>query len=204
DAGARPGARAGVGDCSQAWIRRSRRPDRLPLVPRSGLVLLAVAGLEAGDAAAGVQDLLLAGVERMARGADLGADDAIRLGAAGGERVAAGAGHLGLDVCGVDLSLHVSPCSGSLGRRPAGTVNQNRRHSLPRPGPCGRGIGMRRAQHRAAQAEARTSSRYGTTRCAPSPVSGAPPSSIAATRETVCRATSSMSMLSVVSSGETR
>src|SRR5699024_9961798 len=63
DAGARPGARAGVGDCSQAWIRRSRRPDRLPLVPRSGLVLLAVAGLEAGDAAAGVQDLLLAGVE---------------------------------------------------------------------------------------------------------------------------------------------
>src|SRR5699024_12553899 len=60
------------------------------------------------DLAAGVQDLLLAGVERMARGADLGADDAIRLGAAGGERVAAGAGHLGLDVCGVDLSLHRS------------------------------------------------------------------------------------------------
>src|SRR5699024_12266077 len=102
DAVARPGARAGVGVCSQGWIRRSRRPDRLPLVPRSGLVLLAVAGLEAGDAAAGVQDLLLAGVERVARGADLGADDAIRLGAAGGERVSAGAGHLGFDVCGVD------------------------------------------------------------------------------------------------------
>src|SRR5699024_11022656 len=127
-------------------------------------VLLAVAGLEASDAAAGVQDLLLAGVERVALGADLGADGTVALGAAGGERVTAGAGHRGLAVSGVDISLHDSPCSGSLGRRPAGTVNQNRRHSLPRPDPPGRGLRVRRAQHRAAQVEARTSRRYGTTR----------------------------------------
>src|SRR5690606_33246188 len=38
-----------------------------------------------------------------------------------------------------------SPSSGSLGRRPAGAVNQNRRHSLPRRGWCGRGPRVRRA-----------------------------------------------------------
>src|SRR5699024_9041288 len=166
-------------------------------------VLLAVACLEAGDAAAGVQDLLLAGVERVARGAHLGADHTVGLGAAGGERVAAGAGHLGLDVCGVDLGLHVSPCSGSLGRRPAGAVNQNRRHSLPRPAPRTRGLRVRRAQHRGVQLEARTSSRYGTVRWAWVPLSGTVPSSMPATSETVARATASMSMLKVVSSGVT-
>src|SRR5690606_22052106 len=70
--------------------------------------LLGVAGLEAGHAATGVEDALLAGVERVAVRAGLGLDRAGRRRAAGRERVAAGAGHLGLDVLGVDVLLHVS------------------------------------------------------------------------------------------------
>ena len=68
--------------------------------------LLGVAGLEAGHAATGVEDLLLAGVEGVAVGADLGVDGAARRGAASRERVAAGAGHLGGHVLGVDVLLH--------------------------------------------------------------------------------------------------
>ena len=56
-----------------------------------GVGLLAEALLELGDAAAGVEDLLLARVERVAGAADLGVDDAVLRGAARGERVAAGA-----------------------------------------------------------------------------------------------------------------
>src|SRR6476661_6620724 len=67
---------------------------------------LGVAGLEAGDAAAGVEDLLLAGVERVALRADVGVDDAGGRGAAGGELRATGAGDLGLDVLRVDVLLH--------------------------------------------------------------------------------------------------
>src|SRR4051812_14265948 len=70
-------------------------------------LLLGVAGLEAGHAAAGVEDLLLARVEGVAVGADLGVDDPARRGAARRERVAAGAGDLGQHVLGVDVLLHV-------------------------------------------------------------------------------------------------
>src|SRR5260370_35744376 len=45
---------------------------------------LAKPALEPGDAAAGVQDLLLARVERVAARADVGVDDAVLGGAAGG------------------------------------------------------------------------------------------------------------------------
>ena len=61
----------------------------------SAVCLLAVARLEPGHAATGVEDLLLAGVERVAVRADVGVDVAARRRAAGGERVATGAGDRG-------------------------------------------------------------------------------------------------------------
>src|SRR5689334_2637237 len=70
---------------------------------------LGVAGLEAGDAAAGVEDLLLAGVERVAARAHVGVDDTVRGRAAGGERGPAGAGDLGHVVVRVDVLLHGVP-----------------------------------------------------------------------------------------------
>lgn len=66
---------------------------------------LAEAGLEAGHTATGVEDLLLARVERVALGADIGTDAAGRDGAASRERRAAGAADLRLDVLGVDVAL---------------------------------------------------------------------------------------------------
>ena len=59
---------------------------------------LAVPLLEAGHAAAAVEDLLLARVERVALRADLDHDVAAVLGAAGGEAVATAADHGGLGV----------------------------------------------------------------------------------------------------------
>lgn len=76
--------------------------------PRS-LLALAVASLEASHTTTGVQNLLLAGVEGVAVGADLGADLAALLGAAGLERVATGAAHRGGHVVGVDVLLHDVP-----------------------------------------------------------------------------------------------
>src|SRR5436190_6490876 len=70
----------------------------------AGLLGLLEPPLEAGDAAAGVDDLLLARVERMALRADL--DVQLGLGRAGDERVAARAVHRGHDVLGMDLGLH--------------------------------------------------------------------------------------------------
>jgi hypothetical protein len=72
----------------------------------AGALALAVPLLEPGDAAAGVEDLLLAGVERVALRAHVGVDHAVRRGAAGLERVPAGAGHRRLDVVRVDSGLH--------------------------------------------------------------------------------------------------
>ena len=74
----RPG-RGGRGRRRRSYLSAGRR--------RPGA--LAEPLLEPGDAAAGVEDLLLAGVERVALRADLGVDDAVGRGAAGGERVAA-------------------------------------------------------------------------------------------------------------------
>src|SRR5947209_6089034 len=54
--------------------------------------------------AAGVDQLLATGVERMARRADLHVD--LRLGRARGELVAARAGDVGLDVFRMDFGLH--------------------------------------------------------------------------------------------------
>src|SRR3954447_18550677 len=92
------------------WTNDERRspPGKAGTGARGQLLLgcLGVAGLEAGDAAAGVEDLLLAGVERVALRADVGVDRAGGRGAAGGERRAVGAGDLGLDVRRVDVLLH--------------------------------------------------------------------------------------------------
>ena len=81
--------RTGADRCTSADRRATAagtgaRRELLALGACGGL--LGVAGLEAGDAAAGVEDLLLAGVERVALRAHVGVDDAGGGGAAGGER----------------------------------------------------------------------------------------------------------------------
>src|SRR5690606_18588089 len=70
---------------------------------------LAVPRLEPRHTAAGVQDLLLAGVERVARRADLDADLAAGHCRAGGEVIPTAAGHLGGDVVRVNSGLHGVP-----------------------------------------------------------------------------------------------
>src|SRR6266513_211376 len=68
--------------------------------------LLAEPALEAGHPAAGVEDLLLAGVEGVAIRADIGVDVAVACCRPRGEGVPAGAGHLGLHVVGMNVRLH--------------------------------------------------------------------------------------------------
>src|SRR6478735_8126818 len=92
-------------------------------------VALAVARLEPGHAATGVQDLLLARVERVAVGAHLDVDGARRLRAAGGECVAAAAHHFGGDVLRVDAALHRRFLSWA-----AGSALQARKSREPEPG----------------------------------------------------------------------
>src|SRR5450631_4624300 len=67
--------------------------------------LLAVPRLEAGDAATGVENLLLAGVERVALRAHVRRDLAALHGAVGLERVATGTGDRGRYVAGVEVLL---------------------------------------------------------------------------------------------------
>src|SRR3954452_2511828 len=73
--------------------------------------------LEAGDAATGVEDLLLAGVERVARRADLDGQLTGRGRAARGEGVPATTGDRGLVVRGVDVGLHVASSEKSVSFR---------------------------------------------------------------------------------------
>lgn len=70
------------------------------------LSLLAETLLELGNATAGIEDLLLAGVERVACTANVSVDAAALLGAACYERAATGTGDLGLDILWMDVSLH--------------------------------------------------------------------------------------------------
>src|SRR5215470_13436415 len=81
------------------------------------LVALAEPALEPGDSAAGVEDLLLAGIERVAVGADVGVNLAGLRRAPGGKGVPAGTGHLRHHVIGMNVALHV--ISWFLGRRVA-------------------------------------------------------------------------------------
>src|SRR3954471_11660740 len=78
----------------------ARAPSGSLLVGAGGGGALAEALLEPGDAAAGVEDLLLAGVEGVARRADLDGQRTGLRGAAGREGVGAVAGH-GRDAVGV-------------------------------------------------------------------------------------------------------
>src|SRR4051795_7648731 len=78
---------------------------------------LAEALLEPGHAATGVEDLLLAGVERVARRADLDGQLTGRGGAAGLERVAAATGHGGDVVGRVDVGLHIASSEKSVAFR---------------------------------------------------------------------------------------
>src|SRR6266704_7126418 len=95
-----------------------------PAVRSSGLLLVGGLGrgvlaeplLEPRDAATGVQDLLLARVERVAVRADLDVDRAVGRGAPRGERVPAATGHRRDVVLGVNVSLHVTTPASS-GRR---------------------------------------------------------------------------------------
>src|SRR5579863_4392851 len=90
--------------------RPARRAWRPAAGPAGRLLLLAsppVAALEALDAAAGVHQLLLAGVKGMAVVAQLGVQ--LRLGRAGLKFVPAGARHGCDDVIGVNFSLHRMP-----------------------------------------------------------------------------------------------
>src|SRR6476469_10957989 len=84
-----------------AAIRDAHRPGLLPAAGTAGLLETA---LEALDPTAGIHELLLARVERVAVGADL--DVELRLRRAGRELVAARAGDVREDVLRMDLSLH--------------------------------------------------------------------------------------------------
>src|ERR1035438_9842230 len=72
--------------------------------------VLTEALLEAGDAATGVEDLLLAGVERVASRTDLNVNGAAGRGAPGSETVPAATGHRGDVVLGVNVCLHDNSC----------------------------------------------------------------------------------------------
>src|SRR5579863_8678294 len=86
--------------------------------------------LEPGHATAGVQDLLLARVERVAVRADLDVDRAAAGGALGGKAVPAATGHVGDVVLRVDVWLHDNSClERSPGRLPSGR-DVNRYHMV--------------------------------------------------------------------------
>src|ERR1700744_3330667 len=89
--------------------------------------LLAEATLEPGNATTGVQDLLLARVERVAGRADVGVDLAVRGRAPGGEGVATAAGHRSGTVGRGNVRLHDYSC---LVRSPGRQVT---RHGTGRP-----------------------------------------------------------------------
>src|SRR5215469_18075359 len=107
-----------------------RRPDRRAFPPPArregngsrGLAaarsLLAKPALEPRDSPAGVENLLLAGVEGVTARADVGVDDAVLGRAPRRERVTAAADHRGVYVLRVNSGLHVVT-PGSRGRRVA-------------------------------------------------------------------------------------
>ena len=81
---------------------RDRRRRRAQALRRAGRVLLA----ELIDPTAGVDDFLLAGIKRMAVGADLDLK-VLTDGRAGLEHVPAGAGHVDFLIFGMDAGFHV-------------------------------------------------------------------------------------------------
>ncbi len=87
-------------------------------------LVLAVPLLEASNASAGIKNLLLTGVERVAGRAHVRAKNAFDSGAAGLERVSASARDLRNDVFGVNVLLH-GVLSWSPGQHAARAVNRN-------------------------------------------------------------------------------
>src|SRR5215204_836436 len=124
------------------------------------LLALAVPALEPVDAAAGVDQLLLARVEGMALAAQL--DPQVGLGGTGGEGVATRATHAGDLVVGVDASLHddLQGCSGrncaslwpahspSNTARPSLIPRRSRRHRGRRRAVGPRAVGANPDAHR--------------------------------------------------------
>ena len=97
-----------------ASVRRLKGPGRpvLPWAERAELLAgralgLAEALLELGNAATGIEDLLLARVEGMTLAAHVGVDLAVLGCAAGHELVATGAGDLRVNVVGVNSGFHL-------------------------------------------------------------------------------------------------
>ena len=86
---------------------RSRAGARDQKLLISGLIRrLAVTCFELSDPAAGIKNLLLAGVERVALRADIGMNAAVLRGAAGGEGTATGACHRGFGIRRVNICFH--------------------------------------------------------------------------------------------------
>src|SRR3954470_11099799 len=84
---------------------RSRGPGRRREISRLLGLALAITLVEALDPATGVNELLLAGEERVAFVAEFDLQIA-RPGGAGDEGIAATAAHRGVVVCGVGVGLH--------------------------------------------------------------------------------------------------
>ena len=64
---------------------------------------------KSGDTTTGIEDALLAGVERMADRANFNEERSALDGRTSSEGFAATAGHLGLHICGMNIWLHVLP-----------------------------------------------------------------------------------------------
>ena len=125
----RAGRRA-LARLARAPGRPARRTPRAPPAPgsRGRAPALGDAPLEALDATAGVDQLLPAGVERVAGGADLDVD--LGLGRAGHELVAARAAYVSVDVLGMDIGLHGLTILASRVQRP-GRPRGARQRSAP-------------------------------------------------------------------------
>ena len=89
----------------EAMFGRASTSRAALMLRRLALLATRGAALEALDAPAGVHELLLPGVERVALGADL--DVQLGLGRARIELVPARAAHVGEGVLGVDTGLHM-------------------------------------------------------------------------------------------------
>src|SRR5215475_4450980 len=101
----RPVSAAHANATLRAWPVAGQAPGAASLFALL-VTLLAEPALEPGDTAARVEDLLLAGVERVAVGADIGVDLSVLRRAASRKGVTAGAGHLGHHIIGVNVPLH--------------------------------------------------------------------------------------------------
>src|SRR5438093_6759111 len=108
-----------------------------------GLAALGVATLEALHAPAGVDQLLLARVERVAVRADLHAELGLR--GTGLERIATGAVHRGRHVLGMDSLLHDSAFPGETLHCPKRTAIPPQRQGCP---PWHRGVSCWHARDR--------------------------------------------------------